>query len=303
MSTGEGTGGAPLGGGVAVALATPLNGDGSLDLPALERHVKRMVDGGVSILMPCGTTGESATLTPDEQKRVVEASVEAAGGRVPIYAGAGTNSTAEAQDLARAARAAGADGVLSVVPYYNKPSPEGLYRHFRAVAEAAGIPVMLYNVPSRTGTNMDAATTLRVAELENVVGVKEASGDVEQIADIVAGRPEGFRVFAGDDSFTLPVLALGGEGVVSVTANEAPAPMAEMVAAAREGRWDRAREIQYRLLPLFQANFVESNPVPVKEALAMMGHMEAYVRPPLAPLRDDSRQVVRRALEETGLLK
>lgn len=301
MSNGETGGRSHPDGGVAVALATPFRADGSLDTDGLERHVSRMVEGGVSVLMPCGTTGEGATLTAQEQAQVVATCVEVSAGRVPVYAGAGTNSTAEARDLVQAAREAGADGILSVVPFYNKPGPEGLFQHFQAVAEAARLPVMLYNVPGRTGTNMDAATTLRLAEVDGIMGVKEASGDLEQVAAILARRPQGFQVFAGDDALTLPVLALGGEGVVSVAANQVPHAMAEMVAEARADRWGRARGILYRLLPLFEANFIESNPVPVKEALSMMGHMEPHVRLPLTPLGDASRTAVRRALAEAGV--
>lgn len=290
--------------GLSVALATPFDADGRVDEEALRRHAVRVVDEGVDVLMPCGTTGEGATLTPAEQRRVLALCLEAVGDRVPVVVGAGSNSTEAAAGLIRAAVEEGAHGTLCVTPYYNKPSQEGLYLHFKALADASdGLPLVLYNVPGRTGVNLLPDTVLRLAELEPVVAVKEASGNLEQIMAILRDRAPGFSVLAGDDVLALPVIALGGDGVVSVAANEAPGPMSRLVDAALDGRLDEAREIHYRLLELFQVNFVETNPVPVKAALELMGHMSARVRLPLAPLATDSRTRLEAALERAGLLE
>jgi 4-hydroxy-tetrahydrodipicolinate synthase len=278
--------------------------DGALDLPALERHVERMIAGGVDVLMPCGTTGESATLEPDEQRRVVATCVATARGRVPVFAGAGTNSTAASRALARAAREEGASGLLLVTPYYNKPSQEGLRRHYEQVVDAgAGLPVVLYNVPGRTGVNLRPETVFRLAELEPVVAVKEASGDLDQIMTLVRDRPEGFLVLAGDDAIALPVMALGGEGVVSVSANEVPDRMKALVAAALSGDFERARAVHFELLALFRANFLESNPAPLKAALHRMGRMGPTLRGPLAPVGDETRRRLDEALGALGLLR
>jgi len=288
--------------GVTVAMVTPLGEDGSVDEGALRKHVDDLVESGVRVLLPCGTTGESATLRPEEQRRVIAVTVEAAEGRVAVMAGAGTNATADACDLARAAAAEGADAVLTVAPYYNKPTQEGLVQHFRAVRDAAGIPLFVYNVPGRTSVNIRAETTLRLAEADGVWGVKEASGDVAQIADILRGRPEGFLVLSGDDELTLPLLALGGDGVVSVVANEAPGLMSRLVAAGLEGDFETARRIHFRLLGLMRANFVETNPIPVKAAMERLGKFPAHYRLPLTPLGDAGGQVLDRALRTAGLL-
>jgi len=290
--------------GLSVAVATPMQEDGSLDLGALTRHVEWLIRGGVDTLMPCGTTGESATLEPDEQRRVIETCVEASGGRVPVFAGAGSNSTEHSVALARAAREAGADGLLVVTPYYNRPSQAGLADHYRAVAEAGGgLPVVLYNVPNRTGVNLDPDTVFRLAEVESVVALKEASGNLDQIMTLLSGRPEGFLVLSGDDGFALAIMALGGEGVVSVAANQVPARMKAMVDAALAGRFDRARELHFELLPLMRANFVESNPVPLKTALHRMGRMGPHVREPLAPLTPASLRTLEDALVRLGLVE
>lgn len=289
--------------GLSVALLTPMHEDGSVHEPALRAHVRRMVEGGVDVLMPCGTTGEGATLTVEEQKRVVQIVAEASEGEAPVVAGAGSNSTAEARRLARNARDAGADGILSVTPSYNKPSQEGLYGHFTAVADAAeGLPVILYNVPGRTAVNLETDTILRLAELDSVVGVKEASGSLEPINTLLAHRPPGFLVLAGDDVLTLPVLALGGDGVVSVAGNEAPDLMSSLVRAVFEGDLQEARRLHFHLLPLFRANFVETNPVPVKTACHLMGLISPDVRLPLAPLSGASLGLLEEALIETGLI-
>lgn len=294
----------PLPRGLSAALVTPMTVEGGLDLPALRRHVGHLVQEGVDVLMPCGTTGESATLDPEEQRRVIATCVEAAGGAVPVFAGAGSNSTERSLALARAARAEGADGLLLVTPYYNRPSQEGLHRHFSAVAEAGGgLPVVLYNVPNRTGVNLRPETALRLAELEPIVAVKEASGDLDQVMTLLRERPDGFLVLAGDDAIALPILALGGDGVVSVAANEVPGRMAALVAAARAGDFERARSLHFELLPLMRANFLESNPVPVKTALHRMGRMGATVRGPLAPLGDEARLRLERVLTDLKLVK
>jgi 4-hydroxy-tetrahydrodipicolinate synthase len=290
--------------GLSAAVVTPMSEDGSLDLPALERHVQSLVRGGVDVLMPCGTTGESATLDAEEQRRVIATCVTGAGGRVPVFAGAGSNSTARSVALARAARDEGADGLLLVTPYYNRPSQEGLRRHFAEIVEAAaGLPVVLYNVPNRTGVNLRPETVFRLAELEPVVGVKEASGDLDQVMTLIRGRPEGFLVLAGDDAIALPVMALGGEGVVSVAANEVPDRMKAFVSAALGGDFEAAREQHFALLPLMRANFLESNPVPVKTALHLMGRMGPHVRGPLAPLQPETLTALRAVLKECGLLE
>ena len=288
--------------GVGPALITPMRRDGAVDLDAVAEHTRFCVAGGVHFLVPCGTTGESATLDPDEQLRVIERCIEAADGKVPVMAGAGTNSTREACDRARAAARAGADAILSVTPYYNKPTPDGVYRHYMSVADAAGIPVFVYNVPSRTSLNVSAATLLRLArEHELIVGVKEASGDMQQVMTILHERPEGFLVLSGEDHLSYAMMALGGEGSISVIANEVPASMSEMVEAALADDWKTAREIHYRLLPLMRANFLETNPIPVKTALEMMGHGPAHFRLPLTEMSADARERLRAALEEAGI--
>jgi 4-hydroxy-tetrahydrodipicolinate synthase len=289
--------------GLSVAVATPMLEDGSIDFPGLKRHASWLVEEGVDVLMPCGTTGESATLDGEEQRRVLAACIEAVAGKVPVYAGAGSNSTAKAVQFAKAAREEGADGLLIVTPYYNRPSQEGLFRYYSEVAEAGqGLPVILYNVPSRTGVNLKAETTLRLAEVESIVGIKEASGDLDQIMTLLRDRPEGFLVLSGDDAVALAMMALGGEGVVSVAANEIPRWMKELVDAALSGDLRLAREIHYRLLPLMRANFVESNPVPVKTALHLMGKFGPHVRSPLAALTPAAHETLRKALTDAGLI-
>lgn len=292
--------------GCATALVTPFKSDGSVDVETMRVLLKRQCEGGVRILVPCGTTGESVTMSEDENRRVISTTVEVArqhGARV--IAGAGSNSTAHAVSNARAAREAGADAVLIVAPYYNKPTQEGLYQHFRTVAEAvAGLPVVLYNVPGRTSSNIAAETTLRLArEIENVAAVKEASGNLAQIMEILRGRPEGFLVLSGDDAMTFALMALGGDGLVSVASNEAPGPLSQMVDAALAGRWDEARALHYRWLPLMDVNFVESSPGPVKAAMALMGLLEENLRLPLVPVTEKTRNRVREVLNELGLLE
>lgn len=288
--------------GAGTALITPFKTDGSLDEGAFERFVDWQIAEGIDFLVPCGTTGENPALTPDEHKRVVELTVKAAKGRVPVLAGAGSNSTPRAVELALQAIDLGADGILTITPYYNKPTPDGLRRHFGAQAEAiekkkSGFPMIMYNVPGRTGLNMTAETTLRMArEIPNVIGVKEASANMEQILTILRERPEGFLVLSGDDAWTLPLMAVGADGVISVASNEVPRLMHDLVA-------NRDAAIHNRLLPLLVGNFIESNPGPVKAALKMMGVIENdTVRPPLAPMRQASLDAMRTLLGECNLL-
>lgn len=288
--------------GVGTALVTPFTESGALDEGALARLVDWQIREGINFLVPCGTTGENPVLTPDEHKRVVEITVRTADGRVPVLAGAGNNNTARAVELAEQAVDLGADGILTVTPYYNKPTPDGLLRHFGAQAEVvekkkAGFPMILYNVPGRTGLNMTAETTLRMArEIPNVRGVKEASANMEQILTVLRDRAEGFLVLSGDDAWTLPIMACGAEGVISVASNEVPKLMREMV----DGRDVR---IQNRLLPLLTGNFIESNPIPVKAAMKMMGILESdTVRPPLAPITAANAKKLEAILRECALL-
>jgi 4-hydroxy-tetrahydrodipicolinate synthase len=288
--------------GAGVALVTPFTGSGEVDEKALRRMARRQVDEGIDVLVPCGTTGESATLTAAEQERVIAIALEEAAGGVPVLAGAGSNDTRQAVEKARAAAALGAHGVLVVGPYYNKPTPEGFYRHFTTVAEASTVPVVVYNVPGRTGSNIDARTLLRVASHPNVTAVKEASGNLAQVMEILRDRPAGFEVLSGDDALTLAFVALGGEGVISVGANQAPRAMRDLVAAARSGDLVRARAIHNRLLKLMNLNFVESSPVPVKAAMALMGLCEESYRLPLCPPAEATREALRGALRELELL-
>jgi len=287
--------------GASVALVTPFNRDGTLDEGALRELVDWQIEQGIDGIVAAGTTGEAATLTGEEQLRLIEVVIERAGGRCPVVAGTGSNSTARSVELTAEAERLGCAAALVVGPYYNKPTQEGLYRHFRAVAEATRLPIIVYNVPGRTASNIAAETVLRLAALENVAAVKEASGDLAQIMRILRERPEGFLVLSGDDALTLPILALGGDGVISVVANECPAEFRRMVWACLEGRWEEAREIHYRLLPLMEVNFIESSPIPVKAALAMMGRIREEYRLPLVPMSDANRSRMRTLLEALGL--
>jgi len=290
--------------GVGVALVTPFREDGSINESELEQLVDLQIDSGTDFLVPCGTTGENPALSHEEHLRVIEVVIRRANGRVPVLAGAGSNSTDTAVHFAKASRDLGASGLLSITPYYNKPNPDGLLRHFGTQAKAVeGMPIILYNVPGRTGLNMSAATTLRMAnEIPEVVGVKEASANMEQILTILRDRPKGFLVLSGDDAWTLPLIAAGGDGVVSVIANEVPALFKEMVASALSGDFDEARAIHERLLPLMVANFVESNPIPAKVVMKMMGILSTdTVRSPLAPIGESNRQKLAEALKVCGL--
>lgn len=295
--------------GLGTALITPWKTDGALDEAALERFIDWQIEQGVNFLVPCGTTGENPAMSADEHRRVVELAVKRANGRVPVLAGAGSNNTPRAIELVLQAIDLGADGALTITPYYNKPTPDGLRRHFGMQAEAAekrraGFPFIMYNVPGRTGVNMTAATTLRIAaEAPNVVGVKEASNNLEQIMEILRSRAEGFAVLSGDDALTLPILACGGDGLISVASNEIPRLMSDMVAAGLQGDFAAARSIQYRILPLLTGNFLESSPGPVKAVMKMLGVVENDgVRPPLAPITDATRTQLEGILRECGLV-
>ena len=286
-----------------VAMVTPFR-NGTVDEAKLRDLVDFHVAHGTDGLIPCGTTGESPTLSHDEHKRVVEVVVEAARGRIPVVAGTGSNSTAEAIDLTQHAERAGAAGALVVNPYYNKPTQEGLYRHFRAVAESAAIPILVYNIQSRTAVNVETATLERlVRDVKNVAGVKEASGSLDQMSQVIAACGPDFAVLSGDDNLTLPLLAVGGHGVVSVIANILPRETAEMVHAALDGDWKRARELHYKLFPLARAAFLETNPIPIKEAMAMAGMIEPEFRLPMCRMGDANRQRLRAVLAQYALVK
>ena len=277
--------------GCATALVTPFTKGGAVDEARMRALVERQIVAGVKLLVPCGTTGESATLSTEEKQRVIAITIAAAKGKARVIAGVGNNDTAVTIERTKAARAAGADAALVVGPYYNKPTQAGFQAHYRAIAEAvAGLPVVVYNVPGRTGSNITAATTLALArEVENVVAVKEASGDLSQIMAILKNRPDGFRVLSGDDALTLAVIALGGEGIVSVASNEVPDLMSRMTDLALAGDWTAARALHYQLLPLMEGNFIESNPGPVKAAMAMQGLLEERFRLPLVPVQESTR--------------
>ena len=288
--------------GCGTALATPFTTGGALDERALRALVDWQIDEGIDFLVPCGSTGEAATLSLDEHRRVVEITVAQARGRVPVVAGAASNDTAKAVALSKAMEALGASHLLHSSPMYNKPPQRGIVAHFHAVAEAVEIPIVLYNVPGRTASNVEAATTLELAKHPRITAVKEASGLLPQISDVIVGRPEGFTVLSGDDELTLPILALGGDGLVSVISNVAPRLTAEMVRLARAGRFEKARDIHQRLLPWMRAAFIESNPIPVTFALNVMGRMDNRLRLPLVPLAESKCAVVRGALERAGVL-
>ena len=287
--------------GCGTALVTPFRPDTSLDEATLRALVRRQIEAGVDFLVPCGTTGENPTLSRREHLRVVEITLEEAQGKVPVLAGAGGYNTAEVIELAREVEALGAHGILSVTPYYNKPTQEGLYQHYKAIASAVRIPIIVYSVMSRTGVNVLPATLTRLAEIDNIIGVKEASGNISQIAQVVAQTPEDFLVLSGDDSVTLPLIALGGKGVISVVANEIPAEMTALVKACLAGDFTTARRLQKRYLPLMEVNFVESNPIPVKAAMALMGLLEPVWRLPLTPPAPESLARIERVLSELGL--
>jgi 4-hydroxy-tetrahydrodipicolinate synthase len=289
--------------GCGTALVTPFNPDGSIDEPALRSLVAWQIDSGIDFLVPCGTTGETPTLTHDEWLHVIDITIEVAAGRVPIVVGATSNSTSEA--VARAKEVAsrpGVNAVLTASPYYNKPTQEGQYRHFRSIAEAIDKQVILYNVPGRTGANIEPATLVRLLEVPNIAGVKEASGNIAQIAEICSLVPETFSVLSGDDAATLPVISFGGVGIISVVSNEIPHEMAALTRAALNNDWPTARGLNHKYLALMQANFIESNPLPVKAVLAMMGKIQEVYRLPLLPMRRDTRAKLQKIATEAGLI-
>jgi len=288
--------------GCGTALVTPFRSDLSLDEATLRRLVRRQIEAGINFLVPCGTTGENPTLTREEHLRVVEITVEEAQGKAPVLAGAGGYNTAEVIELAREVEKLGADGILSVTPYYNRPTQEGLYQHYRAIAAAVPLPIVIYSVQGRTGVNVEPATLKRLAEIDNIVGVKEASGNISQMASILHQVPERFAVLSGDDAVTMPLIALGGRGLISVASNEIPAEMTELVRLCLANDFPAARQLQRRYLPLMEVNFVETNPIPVKAALAMMRLLEPVWRLPLVPPKPESRAKIEKVLAEVGLL-
>lgn len=289
--------------GTGTALVTPFRQDGALDELALGGLIQRQIEAGIDFLVPCGTTGESPTLTREEHLRVVEIAVKLAKGKVPVLAGAGGYNTNEVIARARELAEVGVDGILSVTPYYNKPTQEGLYQHFSAIARAVPLPIILYSVQGRTGVNIDPATVKRLAGIENIVGIKEASGNISQMAAILNVVREDFIVLSGDDAITLPLMALGGRGVISVVANEIPGEMNELTRLASSGDFAGAREIHRRYHPLMEINFIESNPIPVKAALAEMDLLEPVWRLPLVPPKAENRARIRAVLESLGLLQ
>jgi len=288
--------------GCGTALVTPFRRDQSLDEPTLRKLVRRQIEAGINFLVPCGTTGESPTLTRAEHLRVVEITVEEAKGRVPVLGGAGGYNTREVIELARELEHIGVDGILSVTPYYNKPTQEGLFEHYKAIAAAVHLPIVVYSVQGRTGVNVEPATLARLAQIENIVGVKEASGNIAQMANVIHEVPPNFAVLSGDDAVTIPLIALGGRGIISVVSNEIPAEMTQLAQAALRGDFDTARRLQQKYLPLMNVNFVESNPIPVKAAMAMMGLLEPVYRLPMCPPAPANLARIEKVLETAGLL-
>jgi 4-hydroxy-tetrahydrodipicolinate synthase len=283
--------------GCGTALVTPFTRDGALDEGGVKRLARRQIDAGIHFLVPCGTTGESPTLTDDERLRVVQLVVEESAGRVPVLAGAGGYDTKEVIQTARRMKQVGATGILSVTPYYNKPTPEGLFQHYSAIAGEVGLPVVVYNVPGRTGCNVDVATLVRLSTISGIAGVKEASGNIGQMVDICGAVPPDFIVLSGDDALTLSLMAVGGRGIISVSANEVPAEMARMVELAEQNDFASARRLHAELLPLMTVNFIESNPIPVKSAMAAMGLLEEVYRLPMVPPREASRAKIRQVVD------
>jgi 4-hydroxy-tetrahydrodipicolinate synthase len=289
--------------GCGTALVTPFRQDQSLDEPKLRDLIRRQIDAGINFLVPCGTTGESPTLTRAEHLRVIEITVEEAAGKTPVLGGAGGYNTHEVIELARELKRLGADGILSVTPYYNKPTQEGLYQHYKAIAAAVSLPIVVYSVQGRTGVNVEPSTLARLSAISNIVGVKEASGNISQMANVVHEVPPGFHVLSGDDAITLPLIALGGRGIISVVANEIPAEMTQLAQAGLRGDLETARQIQRRFLPLMNVNFVESNPIPVKAAMGLMGLLDPVFRLPLVPPAAASLAKIEMVLEALDLLE
>jgi 4-hydroxy-tetrahydrodipicolinate synthase len=289
--------------GTGTALVTPFRKDGSLDEKSLRRLVDFQIKNGVEALIPVGTTGESPTLTYKEHYRVFDVVIEQANGRAKIFAGTGSNNTEEAIEQSKQAKKAGADAALVVGPYYNKPSQEGYFQHYRAIADAVDIPIIVYNVPGRTGGNIEASTTLKMAaEIPSIMAVKEASGNMTQIMEIARNKPQGFSLLSGDDALTLPMMSVGGDGCISVVANETPKEFSDMVRCCLKGQWDRALALHNKLLPLMNINFIEANPIPVKAAVAMMGMIEEVYRLPLVPIGDKNREKLKAVLKDLSLI-
>jgi 4-hydroxy-tetrahydrodipicolinate synthase len=287
--------------GVGTALITPFTRSGSVDEAGVRRLARRQIDGGVHFLVPCGTTGESPTLSPAEKRRIVEIVVDEAAGAVPVLAGAGGYDTNEVMHAADEMQKAGAQGLLSVTPYYNKPTPEGLYQHYKAIASSTPLPIVVYNVPGRTGCNIEPATVARLATIPNIVGIKEASGNMTQMSETCHAVPGDFLVLSGDDAMTVPLMAIGGRGLISVASNEIPAEMSRMVEAAEHGDYASAREQHHQLLPLMLGNFIESSPGPVKFAMSAMGLCDEVYRLPMVPIKDASKQKILGMLRDLGL--
>jgi 4-hydroxy-tetrahydrodipicolinate synthase len=289
--------------GCGTALVTPFRKDLSLDEDTMRVLVRRQIKAGINFLVPCGTTGESPTLSHEEHLRVVAITLEEAKGKVPVLAGAGGYDTRHVIETARECERMGADGILSVTPYYNKPTQEGLYHHFKAIASSVSVPIILYNVPPRTNVNIDPATVRRLSEIENIVGVKEASGNISQITQVIQQVPEEFLVLSGDDALTLPLAAMGGRGIISVASNEIPAEMTHLARLCLAGKFEEARVMQRKWLPLLEVNFIETNPTPVKAAMSEMGLLEPVFRLPLVPPRTENLAKIRTVLESLALLE
>jgi len=289
--------------GCGTAMVTPFRKDLSLDEEAMRRLVRRQIAEGINFLVPCGTTGESPTLSHEEHLRVVGITLEEAKGKVPVLAGAGGYNTHHVIEMAREIERMGADGILSVTPYYNKPTQEGLFHHFKAIAAATSLPIILYNVPPRTNLNIDPPTVRRLSEIENIIGVKEASGNISQINQVIQQVPEEFLVLSGDDALTLPVTAMGGRGIISVASNEIPVEMTRLAQLCLAGNFAEARALQRKWMPLLEVNFIETNPTPVKAAMAEMGLLEPVFRLPLVPPRTENLVKIRAVLESLALLE
>jgi 4-hydroxy-tetrahydrodipicolinate synthase len=289
--------------GCGTALVTPFSRDGTIDVDALRRLVQFQLREGIDFLVPCGTTGETPTLEKEEYLGVIRVVVEEVGGKIPIIAGVGGNNTQHICELAKEVSLLGVQGILSVAPYYNKPTQEGLFQHFKAIAESTNLPVILYNVPSRTSSNIEPATVARLSKISNIVGIKEASGSIIQQMEVIHAVEPGFAVLSGDDAFTFPLMSLGGVGVISVVSNEIPGEMTTLVRLLLEEKYREARKLNAKLLPLMQANFIETNPIPVKAALAMMGMIEEVYRLPLVPMKPENRARLEKELISQGLLQ
>jgi len=288
--------------GVITAIVTPFTENGDVDEPALRQLVNFQIESGVAGIVPCGTTGESPTLSYEEHNRVIDIVIEEARGRVPIIAGTGSNSTAEAIFLTQHAYKAGAQATLQVAPYYNKPTQKGIYQHFLTIADAVDLPMIIYNIPSRTGINIETDTLIKMAEHKNIVAVKEASGNISQIMEVISRRPEGFSVLSGDDNLTFPLMSLGGDGVISVASNLVPQEVCSMVNLALAGKWDDSRKYHYYLLPIFKVLFIETNPVPIKTALALQGKIKEIFRLPLSPMDQSNREKLKEVLASKKIL-